>query len=177
MSYCLSQRIGFNEDILDLKQKDKYFKKREKFKFTNLDFSFSDPMTDCEDMKYICVRIERGDNPRTTGDIVYTLRGYPDSNAQTGCTRAPECRRSQAQGSDSVSSGEGLLPCVYRGLPYLHSEKWAVDECTTCACDNASITCVIETCQPTLCDTPIKPEGICCNICSYSRCYDRWQYL
>nr|XP_054761351.1 uncharacterized protein LOC129267747 [Lytechinus pictus] len=102
MSYCLSQRIGFKEDILDLKQKDKYFTKREEFKFTNLDFSFSDQMTECEDMKYICVRIERGDNANITDFRDYTLGGYPDSNAQTGCTRAPECRRSQAQGSDSV---------------------------------------------------------------------------
>lgn len=49
-------------------------------------------MAECDDMKYICVRIERGDNPTTTGDLGYTLGGYPDSNAQTGCTGAPECR-------------------------------------------------------------------------------------
>ncbi|XP_063953209.1 uncharacterized protein LOC129257173 isoform X2 [Lytechinus pictus] len=85
-------RIGFEEDVLDLTQKDKYFKKKEKFEFTDLDFSFSDPMAECDDMKYICVRIERGDNPRTTGDLGYTLGGYPDSDAQTGCTGAPECR-------------------------------------------------------------------------------------
>ncbi|XP_041471873.1 uncharacterized protein LOC121421273 isoform X4 [Lytechinus variegatus] len=88
-------RIGFEEDILDLKQKDQSLKRRERIEFTNLDFSFSDPMAKCVDMKYICVRIERGDNPRTTGYIGYTLGGYPGPNAQTGCTRAPECRRSQ----------------------------------------------------------------------------------
>ena len=85
-------RIGFQEDILSPEQKDQYFKKKEKFAFNNLDFSFSDPMAECDDMKYICVRIERGDNPATTGDLGYTLGGFPDSNAQTGCTGAPECR-------------------------------------------------------------------------------------
>ncbi|XP_030828654.1 uncharacterized protein LOC575485 isoform X1 [Strongylocentrotus purpuratus] len=87
-----SQRIGYEEDILDAAQKDQYYKKKEKFSFNNLEFSFSDPMAECDDMKYICVRIERGDNPTTTGDLGYTLGGYPDSNAQTGCTGAPECR-------------------------------------------------------------------------------------
>ncbi|XP_041471679.1 uncharacterized protein LOC121421111 isoform X1 [Lytechinus variegatus] len=164
-------RIGFEEDILDLKQKDQDLKRTEKIEFTNLDFSFSDPMAECVDTKYICVRIERGDDPRTTGYIGYSLGGYPGPNAQTGCTRAPECRRSQAQESSlsvSISSDDNLLQCFYRGIPYMDSESWDVDECTTCSCDNGMATCVIESCQPASCTSPVKPDGECCYVCPYS---------
>ncbi|XP_030856056.1 cysteine-rich motor neuron 1 protein-like [Strongylocentrotus purpuratus] len=72
-----------------------------------------------------------------------------------------------SQESISISSGEPSYPCVYRGIPYLHSEVWRVDECTTCSCDNSSITCVIESCQPVFCVEPLKLPGGCCFICPY----------
>ena len=71
----------------------------------------------------------------------------------------------------SISSGEPLLPCVYRGIPYLHGEQWEVDECTTCDCNNATTTCVIESCQPAFCTEPIKPDGECCFLCPFSKFY------
>ncbi|XP_072166826.1 uncharacterized protein [Diadema setosum] len=68
----------------------------------------------------------------------------------------------------SISSGENLLPCVYRGSPYMHGDEWKVDDCTTCACDNATLTCVIESCQAAFCPDPIKPLGECCFLCPYN---------
>nr|XP_054761353.1 cysteine-rich motor neuron 1 protein-like [Lytechinus pictus] len=50
----------------------------------------------------------------------------------------------------------------------MDSESWAVDECTTCTCDNASVTCVIDSCQPAFCAEPIKPERSCCFVCPYN---------
>ncbi|XP_072173534.1 uncharacterized protein [Diadema setosum] len=78
------------------------------------------------------------------------------------------CQGEESSFSLSISSGEPLLPCVYRGIPYLHGEEWKVDECTTCNCDNATTTCVIESCQPAFCVEPIKPEGECCFLCPFN---------
>ncbi|XP_072182431.1 cysteine-rich motor neuron 1 protein-like [Diadema setosum] len=78
-------------------------------------------------------------------------------------------RESLSSSSDSSSKGfssyEPLLPCVYSGMPYLHGESWKLDECTTCSCDNATATCVVEPCWPAFCTDPIRPEGECCSIC------------
>nr|XP_054751416.1 collagen alpha-1(I) chain-like [Lytechinus pictus] len=81
---------------------------------------------------------------------------------------AVSCQGQVSSISVSFSSSEPLLPCVYRGIPYLHGEEWKVDECTTCNCDNATTTCVIESCQPAFCAEPIKPEGECCFLCPYN---------
>ncbi|XP_030855714.1 alpha-2 collagen isoform X1 [Strongylocentrotus purpuratus] len=78
------------------------------------------------------------------------------------------CQGQESSFSLSISSGEPLLPCVYRGQPYLHAESWSVDECTICSCDNATTTCVIESCQPAFCVEPIKPEGECCFLCPFN---------
>ncbi|XP_071497098.1 uncharacterized protein [Diadema antillarum] len=72
---------------------------------------------------------------------------------------------SSVSSSKGFSSYEPLLPCVYSGMPYLHGESWKLDECTTCSCDNATATCVVELCWPASCTDPIRPEGECCSIC------------
>ncbi|XP_071476538.1 cysteine-rich motor neuron 1 protein-like [Diadema antillarum] len=84
----------------------------------------------------------------------------PESDGETG-----KGDNTEDSFSLSLSGNVPLLPCVYRGIPYLHGESWKVDECTTCNCDNATTTCVIESCQPIFCKNPIKPEGECCYIC------------
>ncbi|XP_072174093.1 uncharacterized protein [Diadema setosum] len=50
----------------------------------------------------------------------------------------------------------------------MHGDEWEVDDCTTCSCDNATLTCVIESCQPAFCPQPIKPTGECCFLCPYN---------
>eukprot|EP00057_Strongylocentrotus_purpuratus_P020317 XP_011674791.1 PREDICTED: uncharacterized protein LOC100893890 isoform X2 [Strongylocentrotus purpuratus] len=79
-----------------------------------------------------------------------------------------QAQESSQSFSISFSSGELLLPCVYRGIPYLHGDSWKVDECTTCDCDNATVTCVIESCPPAFCAEPVKPDGECCFLCPYN---------
>nr|XP_054749906.1 cysteine-rich motor neuron 1 protein-like [Lytechinus pictus] len=79
--------------------------------------------------------------------------------------------------SFSFSSGDPSLPCIYSGVPYMHGESWKLDVCTLCSCDNATVTCVIESCQAAFCVEPIKPDGECCYYCPFSeliksfRCY------
>ncbi|XP_041458867.1 uncharacterized protein LOC121410685 isoform X2 [Lytechinus variegatus] len=84
-------RYGYNRNVLDDIQEDQDYKKKDKFQFSDIDFRFNDPMAECEDMKYICVRIQRGAAPITTGDLEYQFSGYPDDNVLTGCTGSPEC--------------------------------------------------------------------------------------
>ncbi|XP_030855997.1 cysteine-rich motor neuron 1 protein-like [Strongylocentrotus purpuratus] len=72
-----------------------------------------------------------------------------------------------SQESISISSGIQLLPCIYHGVPFVHSEVWRVDECTTCTCDNSTTTCVVESCQPAHCTEHVKPPGECCSVCPY----------
>lgn len=70
--------------------------------------------------------------------------------------------------SYSFSSADNQgFPCIYKGIPYMHSDSWKIDLCTTCACDNATTTCVIESCQAAFCAEPIKPEGECCFFCPF----------
>ncbi|XP_063953953.1 uncharacterized protein LOC129255585 isoform X2 [Lytechinus pictus] len=84
-------RYGYNRNVLDDIHEDQDYKKKDKFQFSDIDFRFNDPMAECEDMKYICVRIQRGVAPVTTGDLEYQFSGYPDDNVLTGCTGSPEC--------------------------------------------------------------------------------------
>ncbi|XP_072174385.1 uncharacterized protein [Diadema setosum] len=93
-------RFGYSRETLDETQQAQYYKKKEAFEFADVDFSFADQMAECTDMKYICVRIDRGDNPQTTGDLGFEFSGYPDESAQTGCTRAPECKGIVAEDLD-----------------------------------------------------------------------------
>nr|XP_054749905.1 uncharacterized protein LOC129255586 [Lytechinus pictus] len=68
------------------------YTKKQGFKFTPLQYSFHDVMSECNNMKYICTMIGKSEMPRTTGNLPFELSGFPDEIALTGCTEAPECQ-------------------------------------------------------------------------------------
>ena len=90
-----------------------------------------------------------------------------------------ECDLSCAKGSESewvsapasASSFAGLLPCSYRGNIIFHGDSLAVDECTTCSCDNSTVKCDIKSCGPIWCEAPLTFEGECCELCPYCKYY------
>ncbi|KAK7892159.1 hypothetical protein WMY93_024122 [Mugilogobius chulae] len=60
------------------------------------------------------------------------------------------------------------VPCVYQGVEYQWSERWAVDECTSCTCVFGEVHCHIERCPPITCSTDEMPAlvpGVCCPHC------------
>ncbi len=57
------------------------------------------------------------------------------------------------------------LPCTWRDQELLHGEEVVEDECMTCWCDNSSMTCNIQSCEPTLCNNPVKHPSSCCSYC------------
>eukprot|EP00057_Strongylocentrotus_purpuratus_P006474 XP_011660948.1 PREDICTED: uncharacterized protein LOC105436748 [Strongylocentrotus purpuratus] len=69
--------------------------------------------------------------------------------------------------SVSLSSVEPVLPCIYRGIPFLHGEVWDIGPCETCTCDNGTTTCNIESCRPVFCAEPLERPGECCAFCPY----------
>ena len=87
-------RIGYDRSVLTPEQAAQYYKKKEAFEFVDVDFTLNDPEAECDDLQYICTMIERGDDPRTAGDLAYDFSGTPDETAQIGCTGAPECKGS-----------------------------------------------------------------------------------
>ena len=58
--------------------------------------------------------------------------------------------------------------CTYEGTPISHGDTLMVDECTTCSCDDDTITCDIVSCPAIFCDAPLRFEGECCKLCPYS---------
>ena len=42
-------------------------------------------------------------------------------------------------------------------------------ECSFCTCDNSTLLCQYESCQPLTCSNPVRFEGICCRACPYSK--------
>ncbi|XP_072290734.1 kielin/chordin-like protein [Eucyclogobius newberryi] len=60
------------------------------------------------------------------------------------------------------------VPCVYQGVEYQWSERWAVDECTDCTCVFGEVHCHTERCPPLTCDPDEMPAvvpGLCCPHC------------
>ncbi|XP_071822533.1 uncharacterized protein [Apostichopus japonicus] len=57
--------------------------------------------------------------------------------------------------------------CVYQGKEYFHTERWVVDECSRCYCNNGTTNCVYETCPTLTCDffEQVKIDGECCKKC------------
>ncbi|CAN0392602.1 unnamed protein product [Lampetra planeri] len=67
----------------------------------------------------------------------------------------PECR-------------ERRVPCVYAGRELGPGARWAVDECTRCACVGGNVHCSTERCAPPHCpndEIPTLTGGACCPRC------------
>lgn len=85
-------RYGYQTNTLDGEQTGQTYTKKQGFKFSPVEYSFNDPVAECDNMKYICTRIDKGEMPRTMGNLPFEFSGYPDEIALTGCTEAPECQ-------------------------------------------------------------------------------------
>ncbi len=73
--------------------------------------------------------------------------------------------------SDSSDSVVSDLPCIRHGKIFLHGETSRLDDCTTCVCDNSTLSCQFKSCPlPLQCSHSerIKLKGVCCQICPNS---------
>ncbi|CAN0372830.1 unnamed protein product [Lampetra fluviatilis] len=63
---------------------------------------------------------------------------------------------------------ERRVPCVYAGRELGPGARWAVDECTRCACVGGNVHCSTERCAPPHCpndEIPTLTGGACCPRC------------
>uniref|UniRef100_A0A8C2FJ85 Peroxidasin n=1 Tax=Cyprinus carpio TaxID=7962 RepID=A0A8C2FJ85_CYPCA len=51
------------------------------------------------------------------------------------------------------------------GRERVDGESWKKNPCTTCQCNGAQVTCLVEKCPQTACLRPVRPKGSCCPVC------------
>ncbi|XP_022088425.1 uncharacterized protein LOC110978062 isoform X2 [Acanthaster planci] len=85
----------------------------------------------------------------------------------------------EAQGSSSSSSVSSSdsntspypqkLPCKDNsGNIYSDGESFDMTDCSSCICNNGTLKCTFESCQPPTCREPKNFPGECCRLCPYN---------
>ncbi|XP_038058441.1 collagen alpha-2(V) chain-like isoform X2 [Patiria miniata] len=86
----------------------------------------------------------------------------------------------QAQDSSSSSSVSSAaesepspypqkLPCKDNsGNIYPHGDTFKMTDCSECTCNNGTLKCTFESCQPPTCREPLSFPGECCRLCPYN---------
>ena len=75
------------------------------------------------------------------------------------------------QASSSKEDGyPKRLPCKDNNnrISY-HGETYYMSKCSRCTCDNSTLGCQFESCQPPTCANPLEFENVCCPACPYSK--------
>uniref|UniRef100_A0A3Q3MD66 Peroxidasin n=1 Tax=Mastacembelus armatus TaxID=205130 RepID=A0A3Q3MD66_9TELE len=61
------------------------------------------------------------------------------------------------------------------GYDRTDGEGWKKDSCTICECQNAQVTCFVESCPAVECKQPVKLKGACCPVCLEQADVDKGQ--
>ncbi|XP_038044767.1 cysteine-rich motor neuron 1 protein-like isoform X1 [Patiria miniata] len=82
------------------------------------------------------------------------------------------CRAQELSSSSPSSYEDGYpahLPCMdnHRRI-YFHGETLKMTRCSSCTCNNSTLSCMFESCGPATCDNPVGFPGVCCPVCPYN---------
>ncbi|XP_038044859.1 uncharacterized protein LOC119719457 [Patiria miniata] len=152
------------EEALTEGQQSKNLKKSsaELFRIPGIRYTFDLTDHSCDDAKYVCAKFNKGPNAEVEKDYLdYHFKAVPTEEVLTGCTEITDCRVFERYPQ--------RLPCMDNSNRIsLHGETYKLSMCSSCTCNNAILSCMFESCQPTTCRNPMGFPGDCCRVCPYN---------